>query len=82
MVIQGGGMFLMSEVPLYVPFFKPFARRGVPRSSELPHPQEPTVALFLGTYGDPRGVGISCERGTPVLPILGAVCSYLELFFD
>jgi len=23
-------------------------------------------ALYLGTYGDPRGVFISCERGTPV----------------
>ena len=27
---------------------------------------DPTVALSLGTYGDPRGVGVSYERGTPV----------------
>ena len=31
-----------------------------------PPPQVPTVALCLGTYGDPRGVGVSYERGTPV----------------
>jgi len=31
-----------------------------------PPPVGPTVALCLGTYGDPRGVGISYERGTPV----------------
>ena len=24
------------------------------------------VAFYLGTYGDPRGVGVSYERGTPV----------------
>jgi hypothetical protein len=23
------------------------------------------VALYLGTYGGPRGVGVSYERGTP-----------------
>ena len=28
--------------------------------------QEFLVALCLGTYCDPRGVGVSCERGTPV----------------
>ena len=26
----------------------------------------PTVALCPGTCGHPRGVGVSCERGTPV----------------
>ena len=26
----------------------------------------PTVALCIGTYGDPRGVGVYYERGTPV----------------
>ena len=31
-----------------------------------PSPQDPTVALYLGTCGDPRGVGLSYERGTPV----------------
>ena len=41
---------------------------GVPRSYERPPPQDPTVALCLGTYmyGDPRGVGVSYARGTPV----------------
>ena len=27
---------------------------------------DPDVAPCLGTYGDPRGVGVSYERGTPV----------------
>jgi len=31
-----------------------------------PPSQDPTVALCLGNYGDPRGVGVSYERGTPV----------------
>ena len=31
-----------------------------------PPPQNPTVALYLGTYGGPRGVGVSYERGTHV----------------
>ena len=26
---------------------------------------DPAVAMFLGTYGDARGVGVSYERGTP-----------------
>jgi len=29
-------------------------------------PQDPTVALCLGTYGSPRGGAVSYERGTPV----------------
>jgi len=32
--------------------------------------KEFTVALCLGTQGDPRRVGVSYERGTPVLPIV------------
>jgi len=28
----------------------------------------PTVAICLGTNGDPMGVGVSYERGTPVNP--------------
>ena len=28
--------------------------------------EDSTVALCLGTYGDPIGVGVSYERGTPV----------------
>ena len=39
---------------------------GVPRSYEIPPPQDPTVALCLGTCGDPRGVGVCYEQGTPV----------------
>ena len=27
-----------------------------------------SLALCLGTYGGPRGVGVSHERGTPVGP--------------
>ena len=40
--------------------------RGVPRSQETASPNDPTLALCLGTYGDPRGVGVSYERGTPI----------------
>ena len=29
-------------------------------------PYDPAVGLCLGTYGDPRRVGVSYERGTPV----------------
>jgi len=36
--------------------------------------QDPTVRLCLGTYGDPMGVGVSYERGTPV-GSLGGACS-------
>jgi len=39
---------------------------GVLRSYETPPPYDPTVALCLGTFGDPRGVGVSDERGTPL----------------
>ena len=39
---------------------------GVPRSYERPPTQDPVVALCIGTYGDPRGMGVSHERGTPV----------------
>ena len=31
-------------------------------------PFNPTVVLCLGPYGDPVGVGVSYERGTPVTP--------------
>jgi len=31
-------------------------------------PQDPTVSLCLGTYGDPTEVGVSYERGTLVRP--------------
>ena len=29
-------------------------------------PQVPTIGLCLGSYGDPRGLGVSHERGSPV----------------
>ena len=32
-----------------------------------PPPWDPLVALCLGNYGDPGRVGVSCERGTPVM---------------
>ena len=38
---------------------------AVPRDGGPAAPEDPTVALCLGTYGDPRGVGVSYERGTP-----------------
>ena len=34
-----------------------------------PPPQDPSVALCLGIYRDPMGVGVSYERGTPVLSL-------------
>ena len=46
------------------------------------------MALCLGTYGDPRGLGVSYERGTPViempetwilrLSLVGTGCETLE----
>ena len=39
----------------------------VPGSKETATSEDPAVDLFLRTYGDPRGVGVSYERGTPVL---------------
>ena len=50
MVTLGGWVFIMSEEP----------------HKKQPPPQDPAVALCLGTYGDARGVGVSYERGTPV----------------
>ena len=38
---------------------------GLHRSSERTAPQVPTVALCLETYGDPKGVGVPYEQGTP-----------------
>ena len=39
---------------------------GVPRSQQTPPSWDPTVGLYLGTYDDSRGVGVSYERGTHV----------------
>jgi len=41
--------------------------------------QVPTVALCPGTYGDPKRVGVSYERGTPVIPELYAVLAITGL---
>ena len=38
-------------------------------------PKDPTVALCLGTYGDPRGVGVSYGRSTLANPECAAGCS-------
>ena len=39
---------------------------GVPRSQKNASSYDPTLGLFLGTYGGPRGGRVSYERGTPV----------------
>jgi len=64
----------MSEVPLYWVWQhrpdEPGALYRILVQGYLAHkkhpPYDPTVALFLGTYRDPMGVGVSYERGTPV----------------
>ena len=33
---------------------------------KMPLPEDTTVGLCLGPCGDPRGVGVSYERGSPV----------------
>ena len=43
-----------------------------------PPPEDPSVALCLGNFGDPRGVGVFYERGT-LVPHFGLV---LEPFRD
>ena len=50
---------------------------GEPRSSETPPPWDPTVAPCLGTYTDPRGMGVSYERGTPEEPTGNSVAETL-----
>ena len=54
-------------------------------AQKTPTPQQvPTVALFLGTYGDPGGVGVSYKRSTPVgkrvyaPPVIFAVGDFAE----
>ena len=46
------------------PDFSPNRPTGVPRSQANANSQDPTVGLCLGTYGSPRGVAFSYERGT------------------
>ena len=42
-----------------------FGYRGTSLIRNTP-PSDPTVALCIGTSGDPRGVGVLYERGVPV----------------
>jgi hypothetical protein len=37
---------------------------------EVPPTEDHRVGLYLGSYGGPRGVAVSYERGTPVRPYL------------
>ena len=39
---------------------------------DLLYIEDPTVALCLGTFGGSMGVGLSYERGTPVLLVSGS----------
>ena len=41
--------------------------RGTSLITKTPPPEDPTVALCRGTYGGPMGVGVSYQRGTPVI---------------
>ena len=43
----------------------PVAYRGTSPIRNCP-PQDPTVGICLGPYAGPRGILLSCERGTPV----------------
>ena len=45
--------------------------RGYLAHKKHPPPQDPTVGLCLGTYGDPVGLGVCYERGT--LPCIAEV---------
>ena len=81
--LQGprGVRLLMSEVPLYRPcvscvkferFFSSllsFTPAGVPRSKETA-PLDGPYSSPRGTYSDPRGLGASHERSTPVSFVL------------
>ena len=62
----------MSQVPLYSRVTTRTSVGSSPgtyyRGTSLirtPTQWDPEVALCLGTYGDPMGVGVSYERGTP-----------------
>ena len=49
-----------------------FRLQGYLAHKKMPHPRDSTVALCIGTYGDPRGVDVSYERGTPALLVADA----------
>jgi len=44
------------------------ALEGHCSQKKTPPPKDPTVGLCLGSYGGPRGSGVSYGRGTPVSP--------------
>ena len=63
MVILGGWVFLMSEEPL---LGSGFMVDGLGLGVQgLVSWANSTVGPCLGTYGGPRGAGVSYERGTP-----------------
>ena len=51
-----------------------FSLQGYLAHKTPPPPKDPTGGLCPGTYGDPRGVGVSYERGTPLLIVEEFVC--------
>jgi hypothetical protein len=53
------------------PHPKPF--QGYPTYKKTHPPKDPTVEPCLGLYGDPRVVGVSDERGTPVAEALNPI---------
>ena len=59
MVVLGGELFLMSEVPLYLNSAglptENSQIAGVPRLSEIAQPQVPTAGPLLEPYSRPRG---------------------------
>ena len=66
-LLQGptGWRFLISEVPLYGVDLPPPSPQGYLAHKQHSPPRDPSVGLFIGPHGDPRGGSISYERGTP-----------------
>ena len=60
-------MFLTSEVPASpLTAVEQFCnKQRYLTYKNPPLPQDPTEGLCLGSYGDPRGVGVSYEREAP-----------------
>jgi hypothetical protein len=54
------------------------AYRGNSRMRNRPPPWDPTVGPCLGPHGDPRRVGVSFERGTPVGAYAGPVSRVIK----
>ena len=79
---EGGGHFLMREVLMYrctcsvardgVDAEGVDAYRGTSLIRNTP-PVGPSIALCIGTYGDPRGVGVSHARDAPTLSLLSGI---------